>query len=191
VLPLKKVAKTVKYETVTTTSAARRPAITNHYPPAWGTAFLTAHLPEFFDRFGLNFTIDGPQLEYFVYEKHTGQDISCSLTFSFDEAAGQIQVMTFYPGLHLHPVTHYLSAVCFFMVIQHLANFHHIQRECRILLSTRQGVFDTFYALLKDFDFHIMLCGVDDQVDIGSRFLHPVFDTSMIKERALPDESIH
>ena len=172
------------------TAPARRPAINNQLP-ALATAFLSAHLPDFFDRFGLDFTIDGPQLEYFVYEKKTGLDISCSLTFSFDETAGQIQVMTFYPGLHLLPVTHYLSAVCFFMIIQHFANFHHIQRECRILLSTRQGVFDTFYAQLKDFDFHILLHGVDDQIDIGSRFLHPVLDTSMIIERALPAESIH
>lgn len=52
----------------------------------------------------------------------------------------------------------------------------------------RQGVFNTFYLLLKDFYFHILLCGVDDQVDIESRYLHPIFDTSMINKRDLLDE---
>jgi len=164
------------------------PAMDASLPPAGGSAFMVALLPDFFDRFGISFTIDGPQIEYFVYEKKTGLDISCSLTVSFDEAAGQINVMTFYPGLYLHPVTHYLSAVCFFMVMQHLANFHQIGDNCRILLSTRQGAFDTFYALLKDFDFHILLCGVEDRVDIESQFPFSAVDTSMIDERSLVEE---
>ncbi|HIJ78598.1 MAG TPA: hypothetical protein HPP69_04700 [Deltaproteobacteria bacterium] len=142
-------------------------------------------LPEFFDRFGINYTIDGPQLEYFVYEKKTGLDISCSLTFCFDEAAGKIDVLTFYPGINLHPVTRYLSAACFFMVIQHLANFYHIDSECRILLNTRQGIFDNFYALLKDFDFHVLLCDAEDRVQIESQLLLLTVDTSMINERSL------
>lgn len=149
------------------------------------SAFMVTHLPDFFDRFGISFTIDGPQLEYFVYEKKTGLDISCSLTFNFDETAGQINVMTFYPGLNLHPGTRYLSAVCFFMVMQHLANFHHIESACQIMLNTREGVFDTFYALLQDFDFHILIYGEEDRIDIESRFLSLAINTSMINERAL------
>ena len=154
-------------------------------PRTGASTFMVSHLPEFFDRFGISFTIDGPQLEYFVYEKKTGLDISCSLTFDFDAAAGQINVMTFYPGLSLHPGTRYLSAVCFFMVMQHLANFHHIERDCRIMLHTRKGVFDTFYGLLQDFDFHILLGGETDRIDIESRFLSLAMNTSMVNERAL------
>jgi len=152
-------------------------------PPAGISAFMVSHSPAFFDRFGISFTIDGPQLEYFVYDKKTGLDISCSLTFNFDAAADAIEVMTFYPGLCLYPDTRFLSAVCFFMVIQHLANFYHIECDCRILLNTRQGVFDSFYALLQDFDFHLLLSGVGERIDIESHFLSLAMDTSMINER--------
>ncbi|MBU1139489.1 MAG: hypothetical protein KKA76_10960, partial [Proteobacteria bacterium] len=95
------------------------------HPLSSATAFMAAHRSDFFDRFGISFCIDGPQMEYFVYQKQTGLDISCSLTLSFDAVAGQVDVMTFYPGLYLHPQTHYFSAVCFFMVIHHFAQFHH------------------------------------------------------------------
>ena len=155
------------------------------------SAFLTSHLSDFFDHFGINFCIDGPQLEYFVYEKQTGLDISCSLTVNFDDAAGEINVMTFYPGLCLHPGTRYLSAVCFYLVMQHFANFHHIHSDCRICLHTRKAVFDTFYAALKDFDFHVTLCNREDRVDIESCFLSSDFDTTMILERPLVDDCVH
>jgi len=146
---------------------------------------MAAHRSDFFDRFGISFCIDGPQMEYFVYQKQTGLDISCSLTLSFDAVAGQVDVMTFYPGLYLHPQTHYFSAVCFFMVIHHFAQFHHVERDCQILLNTRIEVFDTFYSLLKDFDFHLLVNGKKDRVDIQGRCLSLVIDTSMFKERAL------
>lgn len=154
-------------------------------PTSCGSAFMVSHLHDFFDRFGVSFTIDGPQLEYFVYAKNTGQDISCSLTVSVDEAAGQINCLTFYPGLCLHPGTRYFSAVCFFMVMQHFANFHHISSDQQILISTRNGVFDTFYALLKDFDFHILMTGEDGRVNIQGHFLPLVMDTSMVNERLM------
>lgn len=151
---------------------------------------MISHLPDFFDHFGINFSIDGPQVEYFVYQKKTGLDISCSLTVNFDDVAGQINVMTFYPGLCLHPGTRYLSAVCFFMLMHHYANFHNIESSCRICLNTQKAVFDTFYSSLKDFNFHIQLDGEKDRVGIESRFLSRGIDTSMVIERALVDEYI-
>lgn len=152
------------------------------------SAFIASHLPEFFERFGINYTIDGPQSEYFIYEKMTGQDISCSLTLNFDAAAVQINFMTFYPGISQQQGGRYLSAVCFFLVIQHFANFHHIESGCPILLNTRLKVFDTFYAQLQDFDFHILDFGDEDRIDIKSLFLPLSMDTSMISERALADK---
>ena len=147
--------------------------------------FMTSHLSDFFERFGINYTIDGPQLEYFVFKKDNGEDISCSLTGYFDEQTGEIKMMTFYPNICSQEDCRYLSAVCFFLVMQHFANFHHIESDCQILFNTRQGVFDTFYALLQDFDFHIIVHGEMDRIDIQSRF-HPLgMDTSMISERAL------
>lgn len=144
---------------------------------------MASHLPDFFNHFGINFCIDGPQLEYFVYQKITGQDISCSLTVNFDEVAAEINVMTFYPGLNLHPETRYFSAVCFFMILNHLANFYHITCDCRILLTTKKEVFTGFYSLLKDFDFHVMLIGNDERIEIESCFLPGGIDTSMFIER--------
>ncbi len=154
-------------------------------PDEKSSMFMANHLPVFLTNFGINFCIDGPQLEYFVYKKTTGQDISCSLTIDFDKPSGQINVMTFYPGLLLHPRTRYFSAVCFFMVLNHFANFHHITFDCRICLNTKQEVFDDFYSLLKDFDFHVMLIGKDNRVEIESCFFPLDIDTSMLIERAL------
>lgn len=159
--------------------------MTARQSPTKLSAFMTSHLPDFFNYFGIYFSIDGPQIEYFVYQKKTGLDISCSLTNNFDDKAGQINVMTFYPGLWQHPGTRYFSAVCFFMVMHHFANFHHINFDCRICLNTKKGVFDTFYSLLKDFDFNIQLLGKEEQVNIESHFLFSVIDTSMFIERAL------
>lgn len=156
--------------------------------PAVASAFMVSHLPDFFARYGLSFAIDGPQLEYFVYDKKTGLDISCSLTFDYDVAKGVVNVMTFYPNIHPCADSRYLSAVCFFMIMQHLASFYHINCHCRILLQTRRGVFDSFYALLKDFNFHILLYGEEDRIDIESRFLALTMDTTMINQRALVEE---
>ncbi|MCJ7616868.1 MAG: hypothetical protein MUO43_10075, partial [Desulfobacterales bacterium] len=84
--------------------------------------------------------------------------------------------------------TRYFSTVCFFMVMQHLTNFYHIEYDCQILLNTKKAVFNTFYALLKDFGFYILVSGEKDLVDIESRFLSLAMDTSMINERPPVDE---
>ena len=167
---------------------ARRPAMNTKKPGTGCSAFMASHLPEFFDRFGINYTIDGPQLEYFVYDIKDHLDISCSLTLSFDKAAEQINFMTFYPGIFQQKECRYLSAVCFFLVIHHFANFHHIGPGCQILFNTRQGLFDTFYSHLKDFNFHVMACGEEDRIDVRSLFIPMATDTSMISERAFADE---
>lgn len=144
--------------------------------------FMISHHHDFFDHFGINFNIDGPQLEYFVYTKKTGLDISCSITVNFDGGANQINVMTFYPGLYQFSGTRYFSAVCFFMVMQHFSSFHNIQHDCRICLNTPKLVFDNFYESLKDFDFQIELYGEENRVDIASHFLPISIDTSIILE---------
>ncbi|AGF79396.1 hypothetical protein UWK_02865 [Desulfocapsa sulfexigens DSM 10523] len=154
-------------------------------PPGIFSTFITSHLPQFLDHFGINYCIDGPQIEYFVFQKITGADISCSVTINLDETAGQINVMTFYPGLLLHPKTRYFSAVCFFMILNHFANFHHIVNGCRISLNTRPEVFEHFYSLLKDFDFHVLLIGKGGQIAIESCFFPLGVDTSMLIERAI------
>ena len=164
---------------------ARRPAMDTQQPTTGCSAFMISHLPEFFDHFGINYTIDGPQFEYFIYDIKNSQDISCSITLNYDEAALQINFMSFYPGIFQQKGCRYLSAVCFFLIIHHFANFHHIGPGCRILFNTRQGVFDNFYALLKDFDFHVLVCGEEDRVDVESLFIPMAIDTSMIRERAL------
>jgi len=158
-------------------------------PGAGISPFMVSHLPDFLDRFGISFSVDGPQLEYFVYEKKSGLDISCSLTFSLDAATGRITVMTFYPGICLLQGCRYLSAVCFFLILQHFARFHHITADCGILLKTRRGVFDAFYALLGDFDFHVLLGGEEDSVDIRGRFLPLAMDISMIDRRLPADDA--
>ncbi|MDF1577174.1 MAG: hypothetical protein RQ753_00015 [Desulfurivibrionaceae bacterium] len=154
--------------------------------PGQISPFMTSHLADFFDHFGISFSIDGPQLEYFVFKKETGADISCSLTIALNDPADRIEVMTFYPGLNLHPHTRYLSAVCFFMVMQHFAGFHHLETGCRIHLNTCRDIFDSFYGLLDDFDFKIIPGEADNLIDIESCFLPLDIDTTMFNRRALP-----
>lgn len=156
-------------------------------PIAGCSDFMVTHLPEFFHRFSINYTIEGPQLEYFVFDKEKGRDISCSLTGYYEMSAGEIRMMTFYPNICAQHDCHYLSAVCFFLVMQHLANYYHIESDTIILFNTWQGIFDRFWALLQDFDFHIVNCGEKGRVDIQSPFLPLIMDTSMISERALAD----
>ena len=79
-------------------------------------------------------------------------------------------------------------SVCFFLVIHHFANFHRIGHGCEILFNTRQGLFDTFYAHLKDFDFHVLARTEKDRVNVQSLFIPLAIDTSMISERPLADE---
>ena len=108
--------------------------------PATGCSdFMATHLPVYFERFGMHYTIDGPQLEYFVYKKENGEDISCSLTGYFDGQDGTINMMTFYPGICSQKDCHYLSAVCFFLIMQHFANFHHIESDCQICSIPGRG----------------------------------------------------
>ena len=157
-------------------------------PSACGSPFIVSHLAEFFRRYGICFSVDGPQLEYFVFDRKTSLDISCSLTVAYDVVKNQIDVMTFYPGLNLHQGTRYFSAVCFFMVIQHFACFYRLTSDCLIVLNTRKPVFDTFYGLLKDFDFHLLNCIEEDRFNVESRFVPLTVDISMINERPLVDE---
>ncbi len=158
------------------------------HPPGRISPFISSHLSDFFNNFGISFSVDGPQLDYFVSRNETGADISCSLTIGFDDPAGPIEVMTFYPGLNLLPHTRYLSAVCFFMVMQHFAGFKHIEVNCRIHLNTCQDVYDSFYSLLKDFNFQIIPGGLDNLINVESCFLPLDIDTTMFKLRALPED---
>jgi len=166
-------------------SMPRKEETTMEVPAAGISTFMLSHLPEFLDRFGINFTIDGPQLEYFVYEKKSGLDISCSMTLSLDAAAGQIRVMTFYPGICMQQGVRYLSSVCFFLVMHHFAAFHHLGSDRYILINTRRGIYDSFYARLQDYQFHILRGGEEDRIDIASPFLPILIDTSMVIERPL------
>lgn len=151
------------------------------------SSFMLLHIPEFSDRFGISYTIDGPQLEYFVYEKKTGLDISCSMTLSHDAKQKKIRVMTFYPGICLQQGCRYLSSVCFFLILHHFAAFNHLGSDNRILINTRKGIYDLFYSRLLDFDFQI-LQGEEDRIDITSQFLPLLLDASMFDERPLAED---
>jgi len=152
-----------------------RHALTHQASP-----FIILHLPDFLDKFGITYSNNSTQLEYYIYSKKTGLNISCSLTLSYDEALGQINIETFYPRLHVYPETRFFSAVCFYLIIQHFANFHQIKYDCCISLNTNKIIFKTFYRLLKDFDFSIKYSGRDGHVNIVSHFSTSKIDTSVI-----------
>jgi hypothetical protein len=145
--------------------------------------FIQKNTPPFLDRFGIFFTIDGPQIGYCISELKSKKDISCSIEISMDREKKRIDVLMFYPGLSQLPDTHYFSAVCFFLVIHHFTLYFHLTSEYSIFLRTKPNIYNSFYAHFIDFKFSINHNGKDLLGDASCRF-HPMdVDVSMITER--------
>ncbi|MBF0200621.1 MAG: hypothetical protein HQK66_04785 [Desulfamplus sp.] len=119
-------------------------------------SFMEMHIPMFLQRFSLSYARDCSCLEYFLHSKEKGMDISRELIISQDSFSLALHVSKFYPEIFREPLPKYMSAVCFFLMINHAASLFKIHRDTFIFIETRRDVFQRFYSRLKDFDFGIL-----------------------------------
>lgn len=151
--------------------------------------FMRTHIPLFFDRFSLSFYREGPCIEYFVSDLLTSETISSALILSFDRRHHDLHVSRFYPEIYLLPNAKYLSAVCFYLLVQHCASVFALDEQYHISLETVQRINDGFYRKLGDFNFVVCKHAVSDVVELVSEIMVTATDTSMIKLRIFqPDE---
>ncbi|MGE0087737.1 MAG: hypothetical protein AB7S75_25275 [Desulfococcaceae bacterium] len=144
---------------------------------------MKIHVPELLRRYSISCCVEDGCIEYFLTDRITHEDISYELFLSLNLFSGQIHVSKFYPEIYKQPGAQYLSAACFYLMIQHFARIFHLPGDFPIFLQTQISVFHNFYARLKDFDFHICRIHPGDNVDLCSRYFPGSVDTTMITQR--------
>ncbi len=75
-----------------------------------------------------------------------------------------------------------MSAVCFYLIIQHSSGLFAVPHACHISLETVPLICNGFYKKLKDFDFHVNRYGLGNVVELESTISKCSRDTSMIME---------
>jgi hypothetical protein len=90
---------------------------------------------------------------YFIKDKKTEEIISRELVLTLDMFSKEIHVSRFYPELKSKPMCKYLSAACFYLLIQHFASEKHLDETYHISLDCTPEVFSSFYTRLPDFHF--------------------------------------
>ena len=152
--------------------------------------FLIMNIPLFFRRFDLSYFKEGACVEYFINRHLSEETISSSLIFSYNRMAKDLHVSRFYPELYLQSESKYLSAVCFYLLIQHCAASYALDDACHISLETVPNVSESFYKKLRDFDFHVDKSGLGNVVELVSDINPLPVDTSMIREHVFQEGEI-
>ena len=90
--------------------------------------------------------------------------------------------------LFRQPRNRYLSAACFFLLVNHSIELLSLENDQSIFLQCRKKVYEEFYAQLSDFNFAITRSGQGENVDVMSP-CPPLCDLDnmmIIKLQALP-----
>jgi len=146
------------------------------------SGFMFKYIPIFFQRFRLEYYREEYCIEFFVNEKTTGNTISASIVLSYNPSNDELHVSRFHPELYLEPDSKYMSAVCFYLIIQHSSGIFSVTSACHISLETVPYICDEFYKKLKDFNFYINRRGLGNVVELESDMRKYATDTSMIIE---------
>lgn len=152
--------------------------------------FMQQYIPVFLQRYIIDYYREGPCSEYFVSERVTGSVISSSIILSYNPFRSDLHVSRFHPGLYLKINSKYMSAVCFYLTIQHCIRSYSLDNTCHISLETVPSICDDFYKKLKDFDFHVNKFGLGDVVELESDIFLYAVDTSMIKDHVFRSDEI-
>ena len=147
------------------------------------STFMLKNIPLFFERFGLSYYTEGSCIEYFISNLFSSETISSALIISYSPLNKNLHVSRFYPELYLLPNAKYLSAACFYLLIQHCADIFAIDDKSHISLETVQKVSDSFYRKLGDFNFIVSKYGVGNVVELISGINIAAADTSRISVR--------
>ncbi|MDY0132685.1 MAG: hypothetical protein RBR53_08455 [Desulforegulaceae bacterium] len=106
-----------------------------------------------FEKFNLSCFPNDSFNTYFIKDRKTGEVISRELVLCLDKFGKKIHVSRFYPELNKRPLCKYLSAACFYILIQHFAKEKKIDNSFHISLDCTPEVFSSFYTKLVDFHF--------------------------------------
>jgi hypothetical protein len=146
------------------------------------SAFLIKQIPIFLHRFAMEYYREMFCIEFFVNDRLSGNTISSSIVLSYNASRGDLHVSRFHPELYLEPNSKYMSAVCFYLIIQHSSDLFSLPDGCHISLETLPFICDGFYRKLKDFNFHIHRHGLGNVVELVSHISACSINTGMILE---------
>jgi|GEM_PF-671648 len=144
--------------------------------------FMFKYIPVFLQRFGMEYYKEDFCIEFFVNERLSGSTISSSIVLSYNPSRDDLHVSRFHPELYMEPDSKYMSAVCFYLIIQHSSDLFSVHNACHISLETVPLVCDGFYKKLRDFNFHVNKYGLGNVVELESNICKYATDTSMIIE---------
>jgi len=145
--------------------------------------FMQEKLPVLLRRYEISYCKEADCIEYFITDKSTHEQISYALVLSLNRFSKQINVGRFCPELYKQPNSKYLSAVCFYLLINHFAKIYHLSEGYGIYLETKPATYKKFFSMLKDFNLQvkrIILCKTAEVCDV---YHQDNIDTSMIKDR--------
>ena len=142
---------------------------------------MLRYIPLFLKRYIIDFYKEGTCSEYFVNERFSGSTISSSIILSYNPFKNDLHVSRFYPELYFEVNSKYMSAVCFYLTIQHCIQSYALNSTCHISLETVPSISNNFYKKLKDFNFHVKRSGLGGVVELESDLVMYPVDTSMIK----------
>ena len=154
--------------------------MTGSIPARSGSGFMLRNIPLFFERFSLSYFKEGSCIEYFINRRCSTDIISSALILSYNPLKNDLHVSRFYPELYMLPNSKYMSATCFYLLIQHCAGVFTLDDKCHISLETVPTVSDRFYRKLGDFNFTVIKHGIGNVVELVSGIIMSPVDTSMI-----------
>jgi hypothetical protein len=146
------------------------------------SVFMHKNIPLFLKRFSLSYFREDSCIEYFIGKPNSIETISSSLVLSYYLPKKDLHVSRFYPELYLRSNSKYLSAACFYIVIQHCTECFSLDDTCHISLETVENISDSFYRKLGDFNFNVSRHFVGNVVELVSGIVKSNVDTSIIKE---------
>lgn len=141
---------------------------------------MLKNIPLFFERFGLSYFREGACIEFFINPSNSPDIISSALILSYDARKKDLHVSRFYPELYRLPDSKYMSATCFYLLVQHCINVFVLDDASHISLETIEETSDRFYRKLGDFNFTVIKHGLGSVVEMMSGIMKPHLDTSMI-----------
>lgn len=142
--------------------------------------FMHRNIALFLERFDLSYYREDGCIEYFLRSPLSSETISTALIICYNPSSKDLHVSRFYPEIYQLPDSKYLSAACFYLMVQHCAGLLHLDETCHISLETVGRVSDRFYRRLGDFDFHVHRRMIGDVVELTSGIIVTTVDTSMI-----------
>ena len=152
--------------------------------------FMRTNVPLLLQRFSLFYFEERSCIEYFVNKRFSPETVSSSIIFSYDREKDDLHVSRFHPEIYRQPNSKYMSAACFYLLIQHCADFFSLDDSSHISLETVPIISDRFYKKLRDFDFHVTRFQLGNVVELFSDIARRSVDTSMVKEYIFPNGEI-